>query len=103
MGTQWTIWRQKQCSTPLMTRSQVQADTVDDTLGDLEAAQAQLDTVAEEPSKVDDVTQTDAIAVALAAKLAEEDAKVLVNTVANTLAKVKAVKLCNTLSEVQAH
>ena len=86
-----------------MTRSQVQADTVDDTLGDLEAAQAQLDTVAEEPSKVDDVTQTDAIAAALAAKLAEEDAKVLVNTVANTLTKVKAVKLCNTLSEVQAH
>ena len=86
-----------------MTRSQVQADTVDDTLGDLEAAQAQLDTVAEEPSKVDDVTKTDAIAAALAAKLAEEDAKVLVNTVANTLTKVKAVKLCNTLSEVQAH
>lgn len=99
MGTQWTIWRQKQCSTPLMTRSQVQADTVDDTLGDLEAVQAHD----EEPSKVDDVTQTGAIAVALAAKLAEEDAKVLVNTVANTLTKVKAVKLCNTLSEVQAH
>ena len=86
-----------------MTRSQVQADTVDDTLGNLEAAEAQLDTVAEEPSKVDDVKQTDALVVGPAAKLAKEDAKALVDTVAYTLAKVKAVKLGDTLREVQEH
>ena len=76
-----------------MTRSQLQVETVDDTLGDLEAAQAQLDTVAEKLAEVEHATQSDALAVALTAKLAKVDTKAFVHSVANTLEKVKALTL----------
>ena len=86
-----------------MTRSQLQVETVDDTLGDLEAAQAQLDTVAEKLAEVEHATQSDALAVALTAKLAKVDTKAFVHSVANTLAKVKPLTLGDTLRAVQAH
>ena len=103
MATQWMIWTPRQWSTTWMTRSQLQTETVDYTLGDLEADKAQLDTVAEKLEEVEDVTQTDALVVALAAKLAEENTKTLVDTVANTLPKVKPVTFGDTLCDVQAH
>ena len=79
-----------------MTRSQLQVETVDDTLGDLEAAQAQLDTVAEKLAEVEHATQSDALAVALTAKQEKVDTKEFVHSVANTLAKVKPLTLGDT-------
>ena len=76
-----------------MTRSQLQAETVDDTLGDLEAAEAQLDTVAKKLPEVEDATKRIELAVALTAKLAKGDTKAFVHSVANTLAKVKDLTL----------
>lgn len=103
MATHWTIWTPKHWSTPWMTCSKLQAETVHDTLGDLEAAEAQLDTVAEKLAEVEDATPSDALAVALTGKLAKVDTKALVHSVANTLAKVKALTLGDTLRAVQAH
>ena len=49
------------------------------------------------------MTQTDALAGALAAKLAKLDTKALVHSVVNTLAKVKAFTLGDTLRAVHSH
>ena len=72
-------------------------------MGDFKAAEAQLDTVAEKLVEVEDVTQTDALAGALAAKLAKLDTKALFHSVVNTLAKVKAFTLGDTLRAVHSH
>ena len=69
----------------------------------MEAPEAQLDTVAEKLPEVEDATQSDALAVALTAKLAKVDTKAFVHSVANTLAKVKPLTLGDTLRAVQAH
>ena len=59
--------------------------------------------MAEKLVEVEDVTQTDALAGALASKLAKVDTKALVHSVANTLAKVKAFTLGDTLRAVHSH
>ena len=69
----------------------------------MEAAEAQLDTVAQKLAEVQDVTQIVALVDALAAKQVEVDAEAFVNTVANTLGKVKAVTLGDTVGDLQAH
>lgn len=102
MTTYWMIWTPKRWSTTWLTPLQLQTEAVDDTLSDLEADEAQLDTVAEKLAEVKDVTQTDALVVALTAKLAEVYTKALVNTVANTVPKVKAVTFGDTLVDLKA-
>ena len=53
--------------------------------------------------EVEDVTQTDALAGAMAAKVAKVVTKALVQSVANTLAKVKAFTFGDMLRAVHSH